>query len=158
MSAKGMVLAEQAHDVLAVAPIDINGTITNSKVWSMAEAAHASIKVMFGVIGGAVTVTVEECDDFGPGANTAIGFSYYAEETAGGDTLGPRTTVSSAGFASETNSGIFYRIEIDASELSDGRPNLRVVLSNPSNPTLACVSVQLTGGRYPQPESATAIA
>ena len=158
MSAKGMVLAEEAHDVLAVAPIDINGGVTNSDVWSMAEAGHASILVAFGVTGAAVTITVEECDDFTPTNSTAIAFAYYAEETAGGDTLGTRQAATTAGITGSTNDGIFYRIEIDASQLTDGRPNLRVVLSDPSAATLATVVVTLTGIRYPQEESLTAIA
>ena len=154
---KGIVLGEDLHIVLATAPVDINGGVS-SDVWSMANHSHASILVMLGATAGATTITVEECDDFGPNANTAIGFSYYAETTAGGDTLGARTTVSSAGFEASQNGGVFYVIEIDASQLSDGRPNLRVVASNPSASVLGAIVVILSGSRYAQESSATAIA
>lgn len=154
---KGYVVAEDGHPVQALAPVDINGG-KNSDVWSMANASHASISIWLGVTGGATTITVEECDDFTPSNSTAIAFSYYKEETAGGDTLGARTAATSSGFAASTNDGVFYYIEIDDSQLSDGFPNLRIVLSNPSGATFGSVSVLLSGGRYPQESSATAIA
>ena len=154
---KGIVIGEDLHIVLATAPVDINSGV-NSDVWSMANHSHVSILVLLGVTGGAATITVEECDDFGPNASTAIGFSYYAEETDGGDTLGARTTVGTGGFAASTEDNVFYVIEIDASQLTDGRPNLRVVASNPSAAVLCAIVVILSGSRYAQPESATAIA
>lgn len=155
---KGFVLAEQGHVVQGVAPIDINGSGATSDVWSMGDYGHCSIIVGLGVTGAATTVTVEECDDFTPTNSTAIAFSYYAEATAGGDTLGARTAATTSGFAAGTADGIFYVIEIDASQLSDGFPCLRVALSDPSAATLAAVTVVLSGSRYAQEQSPTAIA
>ena len=154
---KGFYLANDGHFVLAVAPIDINGGIVNSDVFSMGKYAHASIVVMLGVTGAATTITVEECDDFVPTNTTAIAFASYAEETAGGDTLGTKTATTSSGITGSTNDGVFYVIEIDAAELTDGRPNLRVVFSDPSSATLAAVGVFLSGARYGQEQSPTAI-
>lgn len=154
---KGYVVAEDGHTVQALAPVDINSGVS-SDVWSMANASHASITILLGVTGGASTVTLEECDNFTPSNSTAIAFSYYKEETAGGDTLGVRTAATSSGFAASTNDGVFYVIEVDASQLSDGRPNLRVVFSDPSGATFGSVSVLLSGLRYAQEASATAIA
>ena len=154
---KGLYLAEQAHDVLALAPVDVNGG-KNSDVWSMKKWSHASILIALGVTGGATTVTVEECDNFVPDNSTAIAFSYYKEETAGGDTLSAKQVATTSGFAASTNDGIFYRIEIDTAQLSDGFPNLRVVLSNPGGVTFASIVATLSGGRYAGRESATAIA
>ena len=158
MASKGIVMAEELHGVLAVAPIDINGGVTNSDVWSMANHAHVTITVMLGVTGAAATVTVEECDDFVPTNTTAIAYASYAEETAGGDTLAARVATGAAGLTTSTNDGVWYRFEIDASQLTDGRPNLRVVISDPSSPTLAAVFVDLSGPRYAQDQSLTAIA
>ena len=154
---KGIVVAEELHVVLATAPVDVNSGVS-SDVWSMANHSHVSILVVLGVTGGATTITVEECDNFTPSNTTAIAFSYYKEETAGGDTLGGRTAATTAGFAASTNDGVFYIIEIDASQLSDGRPNLRVVASDPSGATFGAIIPLLSGSRYAQPESATAIA
>ena len=154
---KGFVTAEEGHDVLCLAPVDINGGVS-SDVWSMVHWGHASILIALGVTGGATTVTLEECDDFTPSNSTAIAFSVYKEETAGGDTLGAKVAVTTAGFAASTNDGVFYRIEIDTAQLSDGFPNLRVVLSNPGGVTFGAIIATLSGGRYAQVQSATAIA
>ena len=157
MSAKGIYLTQEGHGFQALAPVDINGG-KNSDVWSMADAAHVTISLLLGVTGGATTVTVEECDDFVPTNQTAIAFSVYKEETAGGDTLGALVAATTSGFIASTNDGVFYRIEIDASQLSDGRPNLRVVLSDPSGATFGAIWVELTGLRYAADQNATAIA
>ncbi len=154
---KGFVIAEEAHDVVALAPVDINGG-KNSDVWAMVHWGHASILIALGVTGGATTVTVEECDDFTPSNVTAIAFSYYKEETAGGDTLSAKQAATTSGFAASTNDGVFYRIEIDTAQLSDGFPNLRVVLSDPSGATFGAIVATLSGGRFAGVSSATAIA
>lgn len=158
MSAKGIAMAEELHIVQALAAIDINVSAQNSDVFSLANHAHATIIVGFGVTGAATTVTLEECDDFSPTTSTAIAFSYYAETTAGGDTLGARTAATSSGFASGTNDGIFFVLEVDASQLTDGYPNLRVALTDPGAATLASVWAILSGPRYAGDQNATAIA
>ena len=155
---KGFVLAEAGHVINAVAPIDINGSGATSDVWSMRRYQHASIIVSLGVVGAATTVTVFECDDFVPTNATAIAFSYYAEVTAGGDVLEARAAATAAGFASSTNNGIFYVIEVDASQLSDGYPCMKVALSDPSAATLASVQVIQSGARYGVENSPTEIA
>ena len=154
---KGIVVAEDLHVVLATAPVDVNSGV-NSDVWSMANHSHCTIIVQFGVTGGASTITVEECDNFTPSNTTAIAFASYAEETAAGDTLAARVATTTSGITGSTNDGVFYVIEIDASQLTDGRPNLRVVFSDPSGATFASVLVLLSGSRYAQESSATAIA
>lgn len=152
-----MVIAEEGHEVLALAPVDINGG-ANSDVWSMAKHSHATIRVLLGVTGAASTVTLQACDDFVPTATTDLAFNVYKEETAGGDTLGARTAVAATGFATSLNNGVFYLIEVDAIELPAGKPNLRLALSNPAQSTIAAVHVTLTGARYGGDQSATAIA
>ena len=154
---KGNWVADGGHWVNAIPPVDLNGGVVNSDVWSMGKYAHASILLTLGVTGAAVTVTLEECDDFVPTNTTAIAFSRYVEETAAGDTLGAKTATAAAGFATSTNNSIMYAIEIDAAELTDGRPNLRVVLSDPAAATLAAVLVYLSGARYGHEQSPTAI-
>jgi hypothetical protein len=93
----------------------------------------------------------------GTGA-TAIAFSYYAETTAGGDTLGARTAATASGVAMTTNNGHFTIIEIDAADLSDGSEWLTVHLSAPGAAMLVCIGVVLSGARYAEVESPTAIA
>lgn len=151
--------AQEGHVVNALAPVDINGG-KNSDVWSMAEHSHVSIIVSLGVVasGGEFTVTVEECDDFTPSNSTAIAFTYFAETTAGGDTLGAAQSATTAGFTTSANDGIFYVIEIDAAELSDGYEHLRVVCSDPGASAIGSITAVLSGPRYAGDQSGTVIA
>jgi hypothetical protein len=151
-------LAERFHFVNALPPVDINGAAQNSDVWSMKNWRHATIIVVLGVTGAASTVTVEECDDFVPTNSTAIAFNVYKEETDAGDTLGARVATAAAGFAASTNDNVFYVIEVDASELTDGYPNMRVAMSDPAVATVAAILVILSDPRYLGDQSATAIA
>lgn len=144
---RGFFLAEQAHTVLALAPVDINGGKT-SAVWSHARYPHASIMIEMGVTGGASTVTIEACDDFVPTTPTAVPFAVYKCETASGDVLGDRFECTATGFVTSLNDGIWYRIEIDAADLPIGQKNARVKFSNPGATTLAAVNVVLSNPRY----------
>lgn len=152
------LLAEHGHVVNALPPKDINGAVTNSDVWSMANHDHVSIVVQLGVTGAAVTVTVEACDDFVPTTVETIAYAAYKEETAAGDTLGARTAIAAAGFAMSANDDIFYVFEIKAAELPAGKPNLRVVLSDPAAATLASAAAILSAARFAGEQSATVIA
>lgn len=153
---KGLTLGEDTHIVNILPAIDINGG-KNSDVFSMAGHAHASILVSMGVTGAASTITVEECDDFVPTTVTAIPFAVYKEETAAGDTLGARTAVAAAGFATSANDNIMYVIEVDAAALSSGRDKLRMKFSDPAAVTIASAMAVLSGARYGAEQSDTVI-
>ena len=145
---KGINIAEQCHLVNILPGRDVD-TVATPEVFSMRNASHVSIIFQLGVTGAAVTVTVEACDNFTPSNVSAIGFSYYSETTAAGDTIGgTRTTVASTGFATSTNDGIFYIIEIDAAELPDGYPCLQLKLSDPAAATFGSAIAILSGMRY----------
>ena len=158
MFPKGFVIPEGGHVVQCTAPIDINGAGATGDVFSMKNYGHVDILVLLGVTGAATTITVKECDDFVPTNSTAIAFAYYPEVTAGGDTLGVRTAATTSGFAGSTNDGVFYVISIDAAELTDGYPCLQVNASDPSAATLYAAVAVLSGARYANEQSATAIA
>jgi hypothetical protein len=145
MGGYGQLLAEEGHVVNALPPVDINGA-ANSDIFALEKYEHATIVIQLGVTGAASTVTVEECDTIVPANNTAIAFSYYAEATDAGDTLAARAAATTAGFATSTNDNVMYVIEIDADQLSEGYPYLRVVFSDPGASTIASVVAILTGG------------
>lgn len=155
---KSFYTAQEGHVVNIIAPIDINGAGASSDVFSLENYSHASIILTLGVTGAASTVTLKECDDFTPTNSTAIAFSYYAETTAGGDTLGAKTAATTSGFATSTNDGVIYVIEVDAADLSDGYPALQLVMTDPSAATLVSAVAVLSGARYASDQSATAIA
>lgn len=156
---QGCNIAEMMHVVNILPPQSIAGAVT-SDVFSLKNHGHATIIVTAGSTNAdAGNITIEECDDFTPTNDTAIDFYYYAEETAGGDTLGARTkAVAATGIDVSGNDNITYVIEIDATELSDGYPNLILKWSAPGGATLVSAVAILSGARYGGDQSATAIA
>ena len=90
-------------------------------------------------------------------ATTAIAFDYYAETTDAGDTLGARTAATVAGFATSTNDNVTYVIEIDATQLTQGYPYLVLKMTDPGAATLASAVAVLSGNRYAQAVTPTAI-
>tara|TARA_R110000765_G_scaffold277926_2_gene375782 strand:- start:802 stop:1272 length:471 start_codon:yes stop_codon:yes gene_type:complete len=148
----------KGHYVLAHAPVSINAGAVTSDAFKMENYSHATIIVSAGVTGAAATLTVKENTAADGTGATAIAYSYYAETTAGGDTLGARTAATASGVAMTTNNGHFTIIELDASELSDGSEWVTVHLSAPGAAMLVCIGVVLSGARYAEVESPTAIA
>src|SRR5437879_5868343 len=115
---KGLVLAEQGHVVNILAPVDITGGKT-AQAFSTANYQHVTIIVQIGVSAAAFTkILVNQCTDASGSNPVAIPFAIYKQETAGAvnDVLGARTAVAAAGYTPSANDGIFYVIEIDASE------------------------------------------
>jgi hypothetical protein len=126
---KGAVLAEQGHFVNILAPVDVTGGKT-AQAFSLKNHAHASILIQIGVSAAAFTkILVNQCTD-NTGANpVAIPFSIYKQETAGCRTMcSARARRSAAGYTPSANDGIFYVIELDASELADGSPYVQLQL------------------------------
>lgn len=158
MSAKGFYTAQEGHIVNALPPIDISSG-KFSDVWSMRKHAHATIIVQVGVSAAAFTkIILNACDDFVPTTRTAIAYTLFSEETAAGDTLAAKEAVLAAGKTPSAADTIMYVIEIDASDLPDGSPNLEVSLTNGVNSVIASVAVILSGSRFAEDLSATAIA
>lgn len=154
---QGINIAEMGHVVNILPPVDLNGG-KNSDVFSLENYGHATIIVQIGVSSGAVpTVKVQECDDFVPTTPTDIAFNVYKEETADGDTLGARVAAASTGVALSTNNGIFYVIELDARELSDGFGKARLSFSDPSAAVIGSAIAILSGARYGNDLSPSAI-
>jgi hypothetical protein len=155
---KGTNIAEQFHVVNILPPQDVD-TGKSSLVFSMKNHAHATIIVTCGSTNAdAGNITIEECDDFTPTNDTAIAFSYYKEETAAGDTLSAKQTATAAGIDVSANDNTTYVIEIDASELSAGYPNLILKWSDPGGATFGSAVAILSGSRYAGSENVTAIA
>lgn len=156
---KGINIAEQLHVVNILPPQDVD-TGKTSDVFSLANHAHATIIVTCGSThADAGNITIEECDDFTPTNDTAIPFTYYEETTAGGDTLSAKKTAAAdTGIDVSANDNTIYVIEIDASQLSAGYPNLVLKWSDPGGATYGSAVAILSGSRYAGSENATAIA
>jgi hypothetical protein len=152
-----MVIAEEAHVVNILPAVDINAGVSTD-VFSMKDCSHATIIVSIGVSHAATTITVEECDNFTPTNHPAIAFKVAKEETSLGDTLGSLTAVTDAGFETSANDNIFYVIELDAEDLSEGYPNVRLSFSNPGGVTYVSAVAILTGLCYAGDQNRTQIA
>ena len=158
MSGKGFYVAQDGHVVNILPPVDITGG-KFSDVFSMKNHAHATIIIQVGVSAAAWTkIIVNACDDFVPSNRTAIPFKLHPQETALGDVIAAREDVAAAGRTPSANDNIFYVIEIDAAELPAGKPNLELSLTNGSNSVIASAIAILSGARYAQDQSPTAIA
>lgn len=155
---KGLVLSEVGHFVNVIPPIDITGGVAGDR-FTMKNHHHATIVVAIGVSAAAFTkIIVKECDAASGGTANAIAYTLRGEETAAGDTLGAAEAVAAAGKTPSANDNIFYVIEIDASELTEGFPWIEVELTNGVNSVIAHVDAWLTGSRYQEDQTATAIA
>jgi hypothetical protein len=157
---KGAVLAEQGHFVNILPPVDVTGGKT-AQAFSLKNHAHASILIQIGVSAAAFTkILLNQCTD-NTGANpVAIPFSIYKQETAGAsnDVLGSRTAVLAAGYTPSANDGIFYVIELDASELGDGTPYVQLQFTNGANSVIASAVAILSGDRFAGDQNQTATA
>lgn len=159
---KGFVIAEQAHVVNVLAPVDITGGKLSQSV-NMANYQHVTFIVQVGVSAAAFTkIIVNQCLDASGTTPTAIPFALYTQETAGAshDVLSARTAVAATGYTPSANDGIFYVIEIDASEL-DGANNgatgqyLQLSLTNGANSVIGSAIAILSGARYAETQSPT---
>jgi len=151
-------MAEECHVVNILVPQDVSGAV-NSDVFSMRNASHVTIIVQAGSTNAdAGNVTIEECDNFTPSNSTAIAFNYYAEETDSGDTLGDRTAAETTGIDVSGNDNIFYVIEIDAEELTEGYECLRLCWSACGGATYGSAVAILSGYSYAGKNQNTEIA
>ena len=123
---KSGVFSEQNQIVMALAPDADRWTgnpatdIINTKNYG-----HVTFIVMEGVGGtGTTTLTVEECDDVTPTNSTAIAFKYRLATS--GDTFGALTSIASTGYLTIGGANKMVIIEVEAADLSDGFPFVRV--------------------------------
>ena len=152
---KGFTVAEQGHVVSMVSPVDVT-VATSSEVISMENWSHVTFICMKGA-GSSATIQLEECTSFaGAGAATRI-FSYALESTAAGDTLAAITAATTAGVALTTASGVLLVIEVDADELRDGYPYLRLKCADPGTSSIQAWVAILSGGRFQEDVTASAI-
>jgi len=151
-------VAEAGHVVNVIPPIDISAGVDGDR-FSLSEYSHASIIVQIGVSGAAFTkIIVYKCSAATGGTATAIAHYIYKCETDASDVLGVRTAVTTAGTTPSANNNIFYVIELEDTELSDGYEWVQGSLTNGVNSVIAsCVAI-LSGPRYAREASATQLA
>lgn len=126
-----MELIGKVHPIPVLSPQDEGTSSDETDVVGLQEYNHVTFLVHTGTLAGTCDMTVEECTANDGSDASAIGFNYREMETV--DTWGDLTSVDSGGLtiAADDDDQVFA-IEIDADELSDGYPYVRVALGAPS--------------------------
>ena len=152
---KGFVVAEQGHIVTLFDPQSQSAALT-SDTFIMENWAHATLIFQFGA-GSGTTITVGECTSFAGSGRTAITFRYASEATHAGDVFDAALAWASS-ITVAAGTGSTHIIEIDADELSNASPYIQANLADPGTSKVVSGLVILSGGRYTEDITATAIA
>ena len=152
---KGFISAEQGHIVQMLKPQDLSAAATSDTV-CMDTWGHLSVFLNFGA-GSGCTVTVGECTGFGGTGRTAVTFRSAQDSTDLGDTMEAALAWASTLTIAAGTGGVAV-IELDADELSDGSQYVQVNLSDPGTSKMVAAMAVLSGGRYQEDITATAIA
>jgi hypothetical protein len=127
-------LAQQARAVHAIPPFSMKG------------ARAANIFLLIGVSAAAPTaLLIEACTNAAGDNAEAIAYHLYSEETASGDTFGEKEEITAAGKTLSANNNIMYMAWVDSSWLPDGKPWLRIRVTNGTNSVIAAAIAILLG-------------
>ena len=153
---KGFTIVEQGHVVVLFTPASIGAAATSDTI-CMEGAAHLSAILNFGAGSGCV-VTLGECTSFAGSGRTAVtDFLYAIEATHAGDVMDAALALASA-ITIAAGTGCVAVIELDADKLSDGYEFVQINLSDPGTAKIVSGVAILSGLRYGQSITATAIA
>jgi hypothetical protein len=146
-----MKAIDSIHVVPLTAPVSITSA-NNSDVVGLKEYHAAKILVPVGALAVDLAVTVAECSDTTPSASTAIAFRYRKSAAVGTDLMGSWAAATSSGvtLTATTDNGKMLEILIEGSELTDGYPYLRVVLTPASGSACLVAVVAVLEPRYAQ--------
>lgn len=156
---KGFNIAEAGHVINALPPISLAGGAT-SDYWNMEGYSHVDIIVSLGAAVQVEQVLVYQSEDNAGAGEDAIEFKYYSETTAAGDVLDRQTDATAAGFATASagTANTMHVISVDAAELAEGHPFMCVKVTGAGGAQLGCVIAILSGARYAEEASVTALA
>ncbi len=154
---KGFNIGELGHVVPLLSPHELNGAAHRTDIISMANYSHVDFIIQTGAGGTAATVTVEKDPATTSGSEVAIAFKYYAELTTTGDVLDRATDAGAAGFALAATADVLYVISVDAAELGEGYSGINLYITNPGAGLVAGAIAILSGARYAEESSPTAL-
>jgi hypothetical protein len=170
----GFNVSEAGHVVQVIIPASISGGVIG-QAFSMANYKHASIIISIGAQAAQATKiilsvgTATAAQGTAVANVTAIPFNLYKQESASADVLTAINNIVAAGYQPSATADIFYVIEIDANELeatlagaltgTDGQFNyLQLSITNGANADFVSAVAILSGSRYAEAQSPTAIA
>jgi len=139
------------HVVPLTAPVSITGA-NNSDVVGLKEYHAAKVLVPVGALAVDLTITVEKCSNTTPSVSSAIAFRYRKGAAVGTDLIGSWAWAASTGvvLTGTTDNGKFVEILIESSELPEGYPYFRVVLTPASGSACLVAVVAVLEPRYAQ--------
>lgn len=154
---KGFNIAEEGHVVMLFSPLAATATaVGSSEIFSMKNWGHATI-IMHGGEGSATcAIKAYECSAFTGSDRSALTFRYAQEATSNGDTLD--AALAWASTATMGTGNVFVVIEIDGDELSENRQYVAVERGATAVGRNITALAILSGGRYQEDITATAIA
>ena len=153
-----MLFSQKNQIVQALAPdADLYAANPATDVISTANYNHVTFIIQEGAGGtGTVKIQVEECTSAAGAGNTAIAFKYRVASS--GDTFAALTDSDSAGYTTTAGANKQVLVEIDAAELSDGSPFVRLQLTEVANdPCDAAVVAIVSEPRYSAATMPTAL-
>ena len=146
-----MILSERNALLSVLAPnADLYAGDPATDIVTTKDFRHVTFALVEGAGGtGTVKIQVEECTDNTGAGNTAIAFNYRVGTLVG--VYGAITASALAGYTTVAGANKIILVEIDAAELSDGSPWVRLQLTEVANdPCDAEVFCILSNQRYGQ--------
>jgi hypothetical protein len=156
------LISEKVKLVTGLAPAAnvFAGTVYTDIV-SLAQYERALFLIEKGVgTTGTATITVEACSDNSGTGATAIAFKYRRNTAAGSpiDVLGAVTAASTSGFTTTAASNDMYTVEVQSSDLPDGKPWVRLKsVEVVASAVAGAVYILLDNGRYVGAELPTVV-
>lgn len=145
------------HAVIGLQPdADRYNADPASDVFNMEHYDHITFLLFEGAGGtGTVKLQVEECTAIDGTGATAIAFRYRVQS---GETWGALTASAATGYTTTAGANKAVAVEVEAAELSDGSPFVRLQLTEVADdPCDAVLIAVLTKARYPQDVPATTL-
>lgn len=142
------LLTENVHFALGIAPsADIFNGDPGSDVVNMRHFEKACFIVCAVATTGQATLTIEACDNVTPSNTEAIPFKYRKTPSATSDATTAVAAATAAGITTDTSATKVYYLEIEAADLPEGKPFVRLKTNEEVDAAVVgSVLIALSGG------------
>lgn len=158
MGARGINIALEAHPIQILAPQNISGGVS-AQPFHLKEAAKCNILLAFGAVTaqeGPITLLAGTDSTFA--TSVPVPFDVYKQENSGtgNDVLAPRLAVPATGFTPAGGANEFYVLHLQADQLPQGYPWLKLQIADGTNTDYGTAFAILTGLRFQGESNPTA--
>lgn len=146
------------HIIPIIHPVDTTTAAPTCDIFGMQDYNHATIILQTGTNSKGFAVTVENCSSAAGAGNVALSQFYY-REMATTDTWGALTASGGTLTVADADDNHVFAIEIDADELTDGKPYVKLTCAAPvsGNNYVSAIAI-LSESRFMRDIPVTAIA